>query len=113
MLHTWHTGMSSLYIRFVCTNAVPTPRVVSTSRITHSPRTHRAQEPRKCLGIRRTITCAIIARPRRCGTRKTGAAPAVALTGLAWSSNQVLKFTFNVANTDAVTPIEWLLEAVQ
>jgi hypothetical protein len=42
-----------------------------------------------------------------------GAAPAAALTGLAWSSNQVLKFTFNVANTDAVTPIEWLVEIVQ
>lgn len=42
-----------------------------------------------------------------------GAAPAVALTGLAWSSNQVLKFTFNVANTDAVTPILWLVEIVQ
>lgn len=43
----------------------------------------------------------------------SGAAPAVALSGLAWSSNQVLKFTFNVANTDAVTPIEWLVEVVQ
>jgi hypothetical protein len=42
-----------------------------------------------------------------------GAAPAVALTGLAWSSSQVLKFTFNVANTDQVTPILWLVEVVQ
>jgi hypothetical protein len=43
----------------------------------------------------------------------TGAAAAVALTGLAWSSSQVLKFTFNVANTDQVTPILWLVEVVQ
>ncbi|MGC2828319.1 MAG: hypothetical protein WB994_01635 [Candidatus Acidiferrum sp.] len=43
----------------------------------------------------------------------TGAAPAIALTGLAWSSSQILKFTFNVANTDAVTPILFLVELVQ
>lgn len=35
------------------------------------------------------------------------------LTGLAWGSSQVVKFTFNVANTDAVTPILWLVEVVQ
>lgn len=35
------------------------------------------------------------------------------LTGLAWGSSQIVKFTFNVANTDAVTPILWLVEVVQ
>lgn len=41
------------------------------------------------------------------------AVTSVNLTGLAWGSNQVVKFTFNVANTDAVTPIAWLVEVVQ
>lgn len=36
-----------------------------------------------------------------------------ALTGLSWTSNQVLTLTFNVANTDAVTPIQWLVELIQ
>jgi len=35
------------------------------------------------------------------------------LTGLAWGSNQTVAFTFNVANTDQVTPILWLVELIQ
>jgi hypothetical protein len=35
------------------------------------------------------------------------------MTGLAWSSSQVLQITFNVAATDQVTPIQWLVEAIQ
>ena len=31
----------------------------------------------------------------------------VVSSGLAWASNQVLQITFNVANTDQVTPIAW------
>jgi hypothetical protein len=37
----------------------------------------------------------------------------VASSGLAWSSNQVLQITFNVASTDAVTPIQWIVEVMQ
>jgi hypothetical protein len=35
-----------------------------------------------------------------------------AATGLAWGSNQTLQFTFNVAATDKVTPIFWLVELI-
>lgn len=37
----------------------------------------------------------------------------VPLTGLNWASPQVLQFTFNVANTDQITPISWLVELIQ
>lgn len=36
-----------------------------------------------------------------------------AYTGLAWSSSQVLQLTFNVAATDQVTPVQWLVELIQ
>ena len=35
------------------------------------------------------------------------------LTGLAWASSQVLMLTFNVTNTDQVTPIQWIVELIQ
>ena len=35
------------------------------------------------------------------------------LTGLAWTSNQTIAFTFNVANTDQVTPLFFLVELIQ
>jgi hypothetical protein len=35
------------------------------------------------------------------------------LTGLAWTSSQALTLTFNVAATDQVTPIQWLVELIQ
>ena len=35
------------------------------------------------------------------------------LTGLAWASNQILTLTFNVAATDQVTPIQWVVELIQ
>lgn len=35
------------------------------------------------------------------------------LTGLAWTSSQTLAVTFNVANTDAVTPLFFLVELIQ
>jgi hypothetical protein len=35
------------------------------------------------------------------------------IAGLAWSSNQTLSLTFNVAATDAVTPVQWIVEQVQ
>lgn len=35
------------------------------------------------------------------------------LAGLAWTSSQVLTLTFNVAATDQVTPIQWLVELIQ
>jgi hypothetical protein len=43
----------------------------------------------------------------------TVAGGTAALTGLAWGSSQTLQFTFNVANTDQVTPVLWLVEVVQ
>jgi hypothetical protein len=43
----------------------------------------------------------------------TTAGGSSALAGLAWSSSQTLQFTFNVAATDQVTPILWLVEVVQ
>lgn len=36
-----------------------------------------------------------------------------AVGGVAWTSNQILEFDFNVANTDAVTPRQWLVELIQ
>lgn len=42
-----------------------------------------------------------------------GAPTSNTLTGLAWTSSQVLTLTFNVANTDAVTPIQWIVELIQ
>src|SRR5215470_19011767 len=35
------------------------------------------------------------------------------ISGLAWASSQALTFTFNVANTDQVTPIQWAVELIQ
>jgi hypothetical protein len=35
------------------------------------------------------------------------------LAGLAWASPQVLTLTFNVAATDQVTPIQWVVELIQ
>lgn len=35
------------------------------------------------------------------------------LTGLAWTAGQTLAFTFNVANTDQVTPLFFLVELIQ
>jgi len=35
------------------------------------------------------------------------------IAGLAWSSSQTLSLTFNVANTDQVTPIQWSVSEVQ
>lgn len=35
------------------------------------------------------------------------------LPGLSWASPQILTATFNVANTDTVTPIQWVVEMVQ
>jgi hypothetical protein len=35
------------------------------------------------------------------------------VTGLAWTSSQILTLTFNVAATDQVTPIQWIVETVQ
>jgi hypothetical protein len=34
-------------------------------------------------------------------------------SGLTWSSPQVIQITFNVANTDQITPIQWIVEAIQ
>ena len=38
---------------------------------------------------------------------------ATTLTGLAWTSSQTLAYTFNVANTDQVTPLFFLVELIQ
>jgi hypothetical protein len=35
------------------------------------------------------------------------------IPSLSWSSNQALSLTFNVANTDQVTPIQWVVELIQ
>jgi hypothetical protein len=35
------------------------------------------------------------------------------IPSLSWSSNQALTLTFNVANTDQVTPIQWVVEVIQ
>jgi len=35
------------------------------------------------------------------------------MTGLSWASNQALTLTFNVASTDKVQPIMWLVEQIQ
>ena len=43
----------------------------------------------------------------------SGDAVADPIAGLAWSSSQTLSLTFNVANTDQVTPIQWLVEQIQ
>lgn len=41
------------------------------------------------------------------------AATTTNLTGLAWTAGQTLAFTFNVANTDQVTPLFLLVELIQ
>jgi hypothetical protein len=35
------------------------------------------------------------------------------VSGLNWSSNQTLQFTFSVASSDKVTPVFWLVELIQ
>jgi len=35
------------------------------------------------------------------------------VSGLSWSSNQVLTITFSAANTEQVTPIMWIVEQIQ
>lgn len=35
------------------------------------------------------------------------------IAGLAWSSNEALSLTFNVASTDQVTPLQWIVEQIQ
>lgn len=36
-----------------------------------------------------------------------------ALTGLAWTSSQTVELDFNVANTDQVTPMVFVVELIQ
>ncbi len=47
------------------------------------------------------------------GSNTGGIAGSGTLTGLAWSSSQTLLLTFNAANTDSVTPIQWIVELIQ